>query len=276
MTQEKKNRPGSKAKKSPEVPENIDLSSASNRKELSKLFHDTAMELWEEDGQWDEAYFEFKQAVEYDSDNIDALADFADFLLESEEFDETLDLVEKGLQLAPEDSRFCTLKGNVYRCRGDYKLSLRQYDLAIELNPKDYLAFYGRGISRDILGKSGAMDDLTECLRIRNDFVSAWYDRGVIQTTDGNLEAAIADYTQAVELDPDFIQAYVTRGDLFAVLGKYEAAMADFDKAIELDPENPDPYYYRAMAWSEQGNKKKAQKDFETARQLGFDEDEEE
>ncbi len=276
MSKDKKDRSPSQAKKSPVSSESIDLSSMSNRQELSKLFHDAAMEIWEEGSPGDEAFFKFKQAVEYDSENVDALADFAVFLLESEEFDEALKLAETGLRLAPDDSRFYSLKGNVFRCRGDYELSLPQYDRAIELNPKDYLAFYGRGISRDILGLAGALADLTECLRIRNDFVSAWYDRGVLQTSDGHLDAAIADYSRAIELDPQFIQAYVTRGDLFAVLGKYDSAFTDFDTAIGIDPDNPAPYYYRAMAWSEQGHKKKAQKDFETARMLGFDENNEE
>ena len=50
----------------------------------------------------------------------------------------------------------------------------------------------------------------------------------------GCYEEAAADYGEAIRLRPDYIEAYYNRGSARAELGRYEKASADLKTALEL------------------------------------------
>jgi tetratricopeptide (TPR) repeat protein len=84
--------------------------------------------------------------------------------------------------------------------------AIRDYDQAIEINPKDFNAFNSRG--KAFVAKR-------ESLR------------------------AIADFTQAIEVSPSYVEAYNNRGLSHEVLGHRSEAIADFRKAQSIDPADP-------------------------------------
>ena len=49
--------------------------------------------------------------------------------------------------------------------------------------------------------------------------------RGVVKSSLGKAEEAIADHDEAIRLKPDFIEAYINRGSAKRALGNHEEAI---------------------------------------------------
>jgi tetratricopeptide (TPR) repeat protein len=134
---------------------------------------------------------------------------------------------------------FVFRRGTAYHALGDIQHALLDYNLAIQLNPWNVVAFADRGLLLS---------------RYRSQF---------------NLAAA--DFDQALTLSPDNVDFLILRGDTYAAQGKYAAALADLDRAVTLAPRNPDAYVHRASAYSRESVTDKALQDY--AKALSIDAD---
>jgi tetratricopeptide (TPR) repeat protein len=94
----------------------------------------------------------------------------------------------------------------------------------------------------------------TEAIRLRNDFVAAYNNRGLARRKKGDLEGALADFSEAIRLDPDFAIAYNNRAFGRQQKGDIEGAMADFDAAVQRSPKRAYVYNNRGMARRDQGD----------------------
>ena len=78
--------------------------------------------------------------------------------------------------------------------KGDYSGAIKLHNEAIELNPDNSLAYYGRGTAYNGLKQ---------------------------------YERAIQDYDKAIQLNPNYDKAYNNRGNAYYGLGQYERAIQD-------------------------------------------------
>ena len=147
---------------------------------------------------------------------------------------------------------------------GDYNGSIKIFTEAIELNPQNGLAYYGRAYAYDDLKNyQQAIEDCSKAVQFDNPrLIDAYNNRGEAYRKSGNYKQAIADYDKAIELNPQYTRAYSNRGIAYKNLGNYEQAFSDYAKAIKLDPNYPFAYYNRAYAYSQQKNYKQAIADF--------------
>ena len=105
--------------------------------------------------------------------------------------------------------------------------AIADYTEAIRLNPKDSLAYCGRGLA---YGKKVDIDksiaDYTEAIRLN--------------------DKSIADYTEAIRLNPRYARAFRGRGWAYWQRGDYNREIADYTEAIRLNPKDgaslPDPW----------------------------------
>lgn len=63
--------------------------------------------------------------------------------------------------------------------------------------------------------------------------------RGILETSLGRLDLALADFERALELNPSYTDALNWYQALLANLGRREEAMAVLDRLVSLDPLNP-------------------------------------
>lgn len=122
---------------------------------------------------------------------------------------DTYDLATMGMNLnvgktqsqvnTPVDPTSAMLKDN--KRAHDHEQIVRDYDLAIKLNPG---------------------------------YVYAYFNRANLRCSQRDFRAAIVDYNEAVERDPEFAEAYFNRGLARLSLGDVNRGIADLSKAGEL------------------------------------------
>ena len=144
--------------------------------------------------------------------------------------------------------------------RKDFGGAIKLHTEAIELNPENALAYYGRAYAYDDLKNyRQAIVDCTKAVQFDSPrLVDAYNNRGEAYRKSGDYRAAIADYNKALELNPNYIRAYNNRGIAYQSLGDYNQAFADYDKAIKLKPDYALAYYNRGYANLQLKNYKRA------------------
>jgi tetratricopeptide (TPR) repeat protein len=131
----------------------------------------------------------------------------------------------------------CYNRGTIYSKSGKLTEAISDFNKAIELNPKDAVAYNNRG---NAYGKSGklteAILDFNKAIELNPKYDEAHNNRGNAYSDSGKLTEAISDYNKAIELNPKDAEAYGNRGLANAKLGKKEDAKTDLRKAMQLNP----------------------------------------
>ncbi len=117
----------------------------------------------------------------------------------------------------------------------DYKGGIKDFNQAIELNPKFFEAYFNRGTAKVRINDNiGAIDDFTKAISIKPDFDQAYYNRGIAKFQIQDYQGATEDFNKEIEINPAFADAYLNRGLIKIVLGKKEGGCIDLKKAKEL------------------------------------------
>jgi tetratricopeptide (TPR) repeat protein len=103
--------------------------------------------------------------------------------------------------------------GYLYMNIKDSTNSIKYFNKAIKLNPKDSLSYLNRGW--------------------------LYYENKLYNN-------AISDYSRAIEIQPTYISAYANRAFAYVAIGEYGKAIEDYNKCLNLVPEKDygEFYYY--------------------------------
>lgn len=124
---------------------------------------------------------------------------------------------EKALALNPNLPEAHVAMGNYYyHGKLEYEPALREYNVAIKLQPNNADAFSGIGF---------------------------------VLRRQGKMQEALVSLKRALELDPRNFQAAVQTALTFSLLGEYGQAVKTFDRAISLTPDDPFAYGYKALSY---------------------------
>ncbi len=146
------------------------------------------------------------------------------------------------------------------------------YTEAIRLKPNYVLAYFNRGILRKDNGDlDGAIKDYNEAIRIKPDYDYAYNNRGLVRYDRGDLDGAIKDYTEAIRIKPDYADAYNNRGVARSAKGDLDGAIKDYNEAIRIKPDDASAYYNRGLARYAKGDLDGAIKDYTEAIRLKSD-----
>lgn len=128
--------------------------------------------------------------------------------------------------------------GNMYYDDRDYDRALMNFEEAIQLNPHNADAAYGRGNVRMRQGQSAAaISDYDVALQLNPDFADALGNRGLAHHLLGDFASALTDFNQALAVRPSAID-FSNRGLTYYAQRDYMRAIADTDEAARLDPSN--------------------------------------
>ncbi len=110
-----------------------------------------------------------------------------------------------------------------------------------------------------------AIEYLNEAIRLKPNYATAYYSRGLTYANLGQYQKEIEDYDEAIRLKPDYAIAYNNRGIAYFRLGRYQRAIEDINEAIRLKPDYADAYYNRGIAYTVLGQHKRAIEDYNQA-----------
>jgi tetratricopeptide (TPR) repeat protein len=155
-------------------------------------------------------------------------------------------LLVPGQSLGEEDT---FQKGLRFLTTQRYDLAIKAFSEAIEVNPRNAVAYCNRGVARFFMGDhEKAVADFTSAVEIHPGYTEAFCNRGGLWAKKGDHEKAVADYTKALEIHPSYPVAYCGRGIAWADSGEYDKAIADFTMALEINPRYADAYCNRGAS----------------------------
>ncbi len=119
--------------------------------------------------------------------------------------------------------------------QGDAQGAIQAFTKAIEIDPKNPLAYAARGNARVSIGElDDAIADFSKAIEIDPTRRVPYINRGVAKVDKGDLAGAIADYTKVIALDPKNVTAYRNRGCANQQKGDIDGARNDYQQAVQL------------------------------------------
>lgn len=150
----------------------------------------------------------------------------------------------------------------------DYDRAIVKFTEAIRLDPKNAVAYVGRGRCFGCEKRfKEAINDFSEAIRIDPKYGRAYHCRSNVWAQCGEFQLALADADEAVRFEPERALSHAQRGAMGRWTGDYDGAIAAYSRALELDPvRDADKYYFgRGDAYKKKGEYGKALADFEAA-----------
>jgi tetratricopeptide (TPR) repeat protein len=120
-----------------------------------------------------------------------------------------------------------------------YEEALVAYDKGIELNPKNFEAWWAKGTLLYMLARyEEALIAYDKAIELDPQKKDTWYGKEMVLSKLGRHEEALVTIDKAIELNPQNAYAWRNKGEALSNLGRYEEALNAYDKAIVLDPNN--------------------------------------
>lgn len=165
-------------------------------------------------------------------------------------------------------------RGAAFEKSGLLDNALADYAKAIEIDPRNPLAYFNRGIH--YMGRGlfdSAIDDFNRILKLTPNDMDIYINRGNAFLKKGDAQSAISDYTHAIEKKANSAAvAYVNRSNAYANRGDFGKAIQDVTTAISLNKELLSMYVIRGNLNMKVGNFEQGMKDYKTACDKGWEE----
>jgi tetratricopeptide (TPR) repeat protein len=150
-------------------------------------------------------------------------------------------------------------KGQEYLSGNHFIEAIREFDIALIMDPKYLSAYWDRGIAYSHLGEQrNAINNYTRALQLTSNetFLAALHsNRGQSYRHMGLYQNAINDYTKSIQLNYPYPGAgtYNYRGLSYFGIGQYQLAIDDYSEAIQISANFSEAYFNRGVAYRNLG-----------------------
>lgn len=161
--------------------------------------------------------------------------------------------------------------GLVFLDKGDYKSALKEFRIAISLDPKK--PEYYSSMGKYYLKKERyleAVSFFSKALAINPQSFSLQNDLGVTYFNNGNYELALKHYNYSLTLKSDYAPTYNNIGSVYYMLKDYHKAVNFYEKSLALNPYYPSAYYNLGLTQLQLNNYFKAKDSFLLAIECGY------
>ena len=261
--------------------------------------------LYQKMGLLDSSEYFYTKAVESDPEHHEASYHFAFFYFNTKRYDESLNYVNKAIDGNQYDLNYKNLRRKIYvklenyklaevdyqyissndpyyfgnykeiakeaRDEGKYQLAVENYNLALEIKPKDVELLNERGLAyQNLLKYDSALMDFKRAEEISPDYYTFF---NIAYTLDllGNIKESVEYYNKSIELKSDYFYSYNNRGTGYFRLKKYAKAVKDYTISIELKDDYYLGYHNRGLTYFKLKKYKKAISDYKKAMKLTDD-----
>lgn len=163
------------------------------------------------------------------------------------------------------------LKGMEREKIGDYRLAMKCYSKAINLNPTDTQVLKRRAFLLSKLNKSwSAIKDFDTLIKSNPNEADYYYVRGILFAKLKHYYKAINDFSKAIVIDPLNFGYYSERGICKFKNKDFKGAVEDFSISIINNVNNPGDYFYRGSSLITLGLTEAGCNDIQVATKMGF------
>ncbi len=219
-------------------------------------------------------------------------------------YDEALSLVQKYEPVLTQDKDLPLIAGNVYAHDGDLQAALKNFDRALELDPKMATGYVNRGfVLNDLKEPAKSAKDFQTALKLQPNYGEAhlglafanlqlhrpkpalkqldaaerilgksrpWHLARAEAYRQGiDYPHAAAEYRTALDEDPKDIPTQLAYADVLYRMRQYNDAIAALNNALKLSPEDASIYALMAQVHAKQGNRDQALRDIQSAERFG-------
>jgi tetratricopeptide (TPR) repeat protein len=149
---------------------------------------------------------------------------------------------------------------------GNYKEAINWLDSAIELQRKEADYFVNRGIAKEGMNDTTAMQDYKTAVLLRPDHTVARHNIAVLKRKKG--ETIDNDLEQAIESDSSMLYPYLARAYQRMEGGYYKGALEDYDRALQIEDRDPEIWLSRGQVREKLNDLKGAFSDYTKAIEL--------
>lgn len=211
---------------------------------------------------------------------------------------EAIELFDKVLWENPAYIDALINKGIAYENLGLDIEALRNFNLAIQIVPKDYIALFHRGkfyykkrdyynaekdfknalenksdhidsniylglISKQNKNSNMALVYFDRAIAINPNDYWGYFEKGNVLQDQKKYNESIREYSNAISKKYNYKEAFINRGLSYEILGDYNNALSDYNQSLSLDPNYYLAYYNRGIVYYKQKNYPQALDDFQ-------------
>lgn len=185
-------------------------------------------------GRYSEARRECEKAVRLRPTNAEVRWYLGRILDQEGSYEEAIEALRKAIDLTPKDHRIHKAIGAVYLHRGqkggpkageDFITSLREYDIAIRLNPADPEAHHGSGQVLEVAAAANAEVQIGTARQV------------------ATLAMAMERYKNAVAADPKYLPVRRTLANRYRADNKPDEAIVHMKAITDIDPERLENFF---------------------------------
>jgi serine/threonine protein kinase len=159
-----------------------------------------------------------------------------------------IDDCNAALDIDPEYAHAYKIRGDAkgQHGNGDSDEAIKDYTIALDLDPLMAPALISRGVNRAIKARrdpardpallQSALTDLNRAVELAPTIPDAFRCRGNIRITMEDIEGALNDFTRTLELTPRDIYSMVNRSFIRINTGDLEGTVQDCTRALSIDP----------------------------------------
>lgn len=227
--------------------------------ETTSYFHQLLGEVYFNSGDLKASRLSLEKAVNFDSENTEALLKLGEVNFLQRRYDEGLKSINDALRVNDKLAQGYFLKGYIYKELGDTTYAVSSFQTATEVNPDHYGAYMELG---NILAHKGdplALEYFETALKIKPSSAEALYNKGMFLQSGAKYDEALATYRELISVDSDNFLGYYNTGFIYMVeLSAFDTAMAYFDTVLTLDPTYIDAYYNKGLCLEEMSQEDEA------------------
>lgn len=173
---------------------------------------------------------------------------------------------QEAVRLRPDFAEAQSNLGRALQALGKLEDAVQSYQEATRLRPESAELYYNLAIALRQQGKlAEAVEALQTALRLRPDFGDALVNLAVVLQMQGKLDQAVATYEQILRQHPNSAETHLNLAVALQVHGKLTEAMAHYQQALRLRPDFAEAYVNMAVAMQMQGKLDEAVATYERA-----------
>jgi tetratricopeptide (TPR) repeat protein len=131
----------------------------------------------------------------------------------------------------------CRQQGNACRERGDLIGAIANYDRVLQVEPADFEALNGLGITLAMQDKTlEAINVFDRAITAFPESAQAYHNLGVALATLERLSESIECFRNAIQRKPDYAEAYMSLGNALSALGDNQGAVGAYKESLRFSP----------------------------------------